>query len=115
MTVKFENCVFRSNIVEYSVITNWGGRAMFDRSYFRGNKAGVSILCCYYCESTTVAPCRFSERSYRFILFSLSPCTFVTFPTSLITSIPCPDVDCDADEMLADYNEHERPVELSDR
>ena len=88
MTVKFENCVFRSNIVEYSVITNWGGRAMFDRSYFRGNKAGVSILCCYYCESTTVAPCRFSERSYRFILFSLSPCTFVTFPTSLITRAP---------------------------
>jgi len=30
-------------------------------------------------------------------------------------TIPCPDVDCDVDEMIADYNEHERPVELSDR
>ena len=46
MTVKFENCVFRSNIVEYSVITNWGGRTVFDRSYFRGNQAGVSDLHC---------------------------------------------------------------------
>ena len=82
MTVKFENCVFRSNIVEYSVITNWGGRAMFDRSYFRGNKAGVSILCVASCESTKGGPCRFSVRSYHFILFFLfSPCTFFTFLT----------------------------------
>ena len=90
MTVKFENCVFRSNIVEYSVITNWGGRAMFDRSYFRGNKAGVSILCCCYCEvpipraplvaSLNEAIVSLSSRSHRVPL--------LPFPPHLITRAP---------------------------
>ena len=29
-------------------------------------------------------------------------------------TIPCPDVDCDVDAMVADFNEH-RPVEVGDR
>lgn len=80
MTVKFENCVFRSNIVEYSVITNWGGRTMFDRSYFRGNEAGVSAVawCAYfYAFSASRPPFQYpsicSKKVFRPSLTFLQP------------------------------------------
>lgn len=62
MTVKFENCVFRSNIVEYSVITNWGGRTMFNRSYFRGNQAGSTVIGGYYDAEVSASTSCFIEN-----------------------------------------------------
>ena len=44
MSVNFEDCIFRSNNVEHSVVTNWGGKIMIHFSQFSDNEALRTIV-----------------------------------------------------------------------